>query len=254
MSEFEVAVQNAEGREVDRVTFSAERFDSHQRSKLLKEAIVMYQANRRSGTHDTKTRSEITGSNHKPWRQKGTGRARAGSRKSPLWRGGGTIFGPHPRDYSYRINKKQRRLALRSALFTKFRGGGVKVVEGLEVAVPRTRDLARILKNLGIKDRVLIGIESLDRNLWLSARNITGVTLLPVKDFNALEVLHAGTVLLTRAALTALLEGGQGGDSGVAAVAGKAPAEAPAEDRVAGGEGGAGQDSGASAAQTEGGS
>src|SRR5262245_47744885 len=137
----------------------------------------MYQANRRVGTHETKTRGQVAGSTKKPWRQKGTGRARAGTRKSPLWRGGGIIFGPHPRDYSYAIPKAKRRLALRSALYSKFRDGEVVVVEGLKTEKPSTRYLAKLLKSLGVTGRCLIGLEALDHNLTLSARNLPGVRL-----------------------------------------------------------------------------
>ncbi len=207
-TQIDVAVQNAEGREVDRIRFDAAKLDSRCRATLIKEAVVMYRANQRSGTHETKTRSKIAGSNRKPWRQKGTGRARAGTRKSPLWRGGGIIFGPHPRDYGYQINKKQRRRALRSALFAKFRAGDVKVVDRIELDKPSTKTVATLLRQLGVDGRALIGTEAVDRTVWLSARNIEGVKTLPVGDFNALDVLHADTVVLTRPALEKLLESG----------------------------------------------
>jgi large subunit ribosomal protein L4 len=204
--DLEVSVVNAKGQEVERLTFAPSVLDERLRSRLLKEAVVMYQANKRVGTHDTKTRSDVEGPNRKPWRQKGTGRARAGTRKSPLWRGGGIVFGPHPRDYSYQINKKQRRRALRSALLAKFRSGQVKVVDRIELSAPKTKEAAAILKAVGARGKILIGSETLDRNLWLSARNIAEVTILPVDDFNALEVLRAATVVLTKPALSRLLE------------------------------------------------
>jgi len=211
--EFKVAVQNAEGKEVESVSFRSDRLDIRVRTALLKEAVVMYQANKRQGTHETKTRSRIRGSNHKPWRQKGTGRARAGTRKSPLWRGGGVIFGPHPRDYSYSINKKQRKRAVRSALFGKFQSGEVKVIDHLEVSEPKTKLVAQLLKNLGIEGRVLIGAATVDRNVLLASRNIGQLKLVPVAEFNALDVLHARTVLLTKDALTKLI-GEESGASG----------------------------------------
>ena len=209
--EFKVAVQNAEGEEVESVSFPGDRLDTRVRTALLKEAIVMYQANKRQGTHETKTRSRIRGSNRKSWRQKGTGRARAGTRKSPLWRGGGVIFGPHPRDYSYSMNRKQRRRALQSALFGKFRSGEVKVIDRLEVSEPKTKQMAQLLKNLEIEGRVLIGAERVDRNVLLAARNIARLKLVPVAEFNAFDVLHARTVLLTKDAFSRLI--GQDSDA-----------------------------------------
>lgn len=166
----------------------------------------MYQANKRIGTHETRTRSHVAGSNKKPWRQKGTGRARAGTRRSPLWRGGGIIFGPHPRDYSFAIPRSKRRLALRSAIFAKFRDGQVVVIDNLKFDQPKTKEMAGVLKALGITGRCLIGLGAGDRNLVLSARNLPGVRIFPVGDFNALEVLLARILVLTRDGWDALLE------------------------------------------------
>jgi large subunit ribosomal protein L4 len=162
------------------------------------------------GTHSTKGRSEVWYTNKKPWRQKGTGRARAGTRRSPLWRGGGITFGPKPRDYSYSLPKKMKVRALRSALFAKFRDGEVIVVDGLKVEAPRTKHLVAILKKVGATGRCLIGTSGpeQDRNLVLSARNIPGVQCVPIQDFNTLDVLTAKTVILTREALARILEAG----------------------------------------------
>jgi large subunit ribosomal protein L4 len=179
--------------------------DERVRYPLLKEAVVMYQANKRAGTHQTKTRAYVAGSTRKPWKQKGTGRARAGTRKSPLWRGGGVIFGPHPRDYSYAIPRKQRQAALRSALFAKVRDGEVVVLEGLQAGPPKTKVVAAALRAIGVRGRCLIGTHGTDKNLYLSARNIPGVLVSPVKEFNALDVLTAKTVVLTRDAFDSLL-------------------------------------------------
>jgi large subunit ribosomal protein L4 len=216
--EFEVPLRNAEGKEIERLRLDVSRIDQRVRPRLLKEAVVMYQANRRVGTHQTKTRGQVAGSNKKPWRQKGTGRARAGTRKSPLWRGGGIIFGPHPRDYSFAIPKQKRRLALRSALYSKFRDGEVVVLDDLKVEKPQTKYLAGVLRLLGVTGRCLIGTAKRDPALVLSARNIPGVLIAPVADFNALDVLIAKTLLLTREALESLM-----------AAAGAAPAEAASQ-------------------------
>ena len=205
---YDLPVMDVQGKEVGRIQVDAGQIDLRVRTRLLKEAVLMYQANKRVGTHETKTRSMIAASNKKPWRQKGTGRARAGTRRSPLWRGGGIIFGPHPRDYSYALPVKMRQLAIRSAIFAKLRDGEVMVVDGLQAEAPRTKVLAGVLKALGITRRCLIGTESLDRNLVLSARNIPGVLIAPIREFNALDVLASKTVLLTRGAMDVLLKAG----------------------------------------------
>jgi large subunit ribosomal protein L4 len=202
---FEVPVRDATGKEVERLKVAPGKLDLRVRPRLLKEAVLMYQANRRVGTHSTKTRAEIAASNKKPWRQKGTGRARAGTRRSPLWRGGGIIFGPKPRDYTTVMPRKMRNLATRSALFSKFRDGEVLVVDGLKFEEPHTRQLAKLLKTLEISGPCLIGTAQIDKNLVLSARNIPRLRVTPVRDFNALDVLTARKVLLTREALDLLV-------------------------------------------------
>lgn len=202
-----VPQRSADGGELSRLEISSEVLDVRVRPPLLKEAVRMYQANRRQGTHDTKTRGEVTGSTRKLWRQKGTGRARAGSIKNPVWRGGGIVFGPHPRDYSYSINRKQRRLALRSALFSKFVDAEVVVVDGIELEAPRTRSVVQMLAALEIEGRVLIATDAIDRNLVLSVRNLPNVVCRVVADLNAEEVLVAGTVILTRRAFDLIASG-----------------------------------------------
>jgi large subunit ribosomal protein L4 len=203
-STLQVPLRGAGGEDQGHLTIDPNRLDRRVRRALLKEAAVMYAANQRVGTHATKTRGQVAGSTRKPWKQKGTGRARAGTKKSPLWRGGGVVFGPHPRDYSYQINRKQKRLALRSALLGKFQDGQVTVVEGLAVEAPKTKPVAGVLRALGIRGSCLIGTAGHDKNLVLSARNIPGVVVSSLKDLNALAVLKARTVLLTREAFDAL--------------------------------------------------
>lgn len=203
----QVPVKGAGGEDRGQLELGLDQLDSRVRYPLLKEASLMYLANRRVGTHATKTRANIAGSTRKPWKQKGTGRARAGSKKSPLWRGGGVVFGPHPRDYSYAINRKQRQQALRSALYSKFRDGQVLVLEGFATTAPKTRAVAAALKALGVTRSCLVGTAEHDRNLYLSARNLPGVVVTAVKDFNALDVLNARTIILLRDAYDALLGG-----------------------------------------------
>lgn len=202
---FEVPVRSADGKEIEKVQVESGRLDLRVRQRLLKEAVLMYQANKRVGTHETKTRGQVAGSTKKPWRQKGTGRARAGTRKSPIWRGGGIIFGPHPRDYSYSLPRKMRLRAIRSALYAKFRDGQVVIVDGLKLDGPKTKVLAGVLKALGVSRKCLIGTAGIDRNMVLSGRNIADVKIAPVSEFNALDVITAKTILLTREAFAQVI-------------------------------------------------
>ena len=205
---FKVSSKGPGGEDKGELSISSDNLDDRVRYRLIKEAVVMYQANRRVGTHQTKTRAQVAGSGKKPWRQKGTGHARAGTRKSPIWRGGGVVFGPHPRDYSYSINKKQRRLALRSALYSKFSSAEVQVIDGLDFENPRTGELVKILAACGLEgQRVLIGTLSSNRNLLLSARNLKKVKVAEIGNFNTLEVLQADCVLLTKDAFDQLASG-----------------------------------------------
>ena len=197
------------GESKGELSISTDKIDGERRYRLIKEAVVNFSANQRQGTHKTKTRAQVKGAGKKPWRQKGTGHARSGSRKSPIWRGGGTVFGPQPRDYSYSINKKQRRLALLSAVYMKLEAGDALVLDGFSTSEPRTRHLAKALGALGLEgQRVLIGSEDLDRNLYLSARNLPKVEVLPIQDFNTYSVLSADTVVLTRGAFDRMAAGG----------------------------------------------
>ncbi len=174
---------------------------------LLHAAVVNYLANQRQGTHATKTRGMVRGGGRKPWRQKHTGRARHGSIRSPLWRGGGVVFGPQPRDYSYRMPKKQRRLALKAALSAKLQDGELIVVDSLNIDEPRTKKMVEVLKGLGIDGQsVLVVTKEKDENVLLSARNIPGVTVMRAQDLNTYEVLVHERVVLTREALQKIQE------------------------------------------------
>lgn len=223
---FTIPRKSVTGEQLGTESLSAEKLGGRVRYRLLKDAVVMYAANSRVGTHQTRTRADVAGSQRKPWRQKGTGRARQGTRKSPLWRGGGVVFGPHPRDYSSGMNRKQRRLALQSALLGKLRDEQIVVIEGLELESPSTRQVVTTLKALGAEGRCLLGTATLDRNLYLSARNLPKVEVLRVDDFNAVDVLGARTILLTPAAFE-LLRARFGAD---------VAAEAPGEREGGGGE------------------
>ncbi len=182
-------------------------FEAEVKNAVLYDAIRMYLANRRSGTAKTKGRSEVLFSKRKPYRQKGIGRARAGKRSSPIWRGGGVVFGPHPRDYRFSIPKKVKRLALRSALSDKGRADGVIVVENARMDEPKTKRFAEFLQVSGLGGkRVLFVADAFDDNLYRSVRNIPGIAFIVSRNINAYEILRSDVVLFTRKALSSLEE------------------------------------------------
>ena len=174
---------------------------------VLYDVVRMYLANRRSGSAKTKERGEVKFSNAKPYRQKGTGRARAGRRSSPIWRGGGVVFGPKPRDYRVAVPKKVKRLALKSALADKGREEKVAVVEGVTMEAPKTKRFAEFLKSSGLLGRkVLFVTESFDDNIYMSMRNIAGLDFIVSSNINAYEILKADTLLFTKEALSKIEE------------------------------------------------
>lgn len=172
---------------------------------LLYESVINYRANQRQGTAATKTRGEVRGGGRKPWRQKGTGRARAGSNRSPLWKGGGTTFGPKPRDYSYSLPKKARKSAMKSALSLKFAEKHFLVVENLELQEPKTKEAAAILENLKL-DSALFVEDGENKNLFLSTRNIPRVKTVEPGRINVYDVLEHKWLVLTKRAFDALTE------------------------------------------------
>jgi large subunit ribosomal protein L4 len=172
--------------------------------RVQREAVLMYLANRRAGTHDTLTRAEVNATIRKPWKQKHTGRARAGRTSSPLWRGGGIIFGPHPRDYSYAVPRKALRAAARAALAGKVQAGAVALVDAIEAKSPRTKPMVRMLDALGVSGTCLLVLPERDDNVWRSVRNIPGVSCRTADEVNAYDVLSHRTVVLTDASFQAL--------------------------------------------------
>ena len=175
------------------------------RRRLLKEAILIFEANQRVGTHKVKTRAEVAGTNAKPWRQKGTGRARAGTVRSPIWRGGGVTHGPNPRSYRQDMPKKKKRVALQIALLAKLKDNEVICVESFGLEARKTRDAVSLLQTIGIEGKCLIGLEAYDKALHLSFRNIPHLRIDEVRNFNPHQMIGGGTILVTRAALDALL-------------------------------------------------
>lgn len=189
------------------VTLPEGVFGLSPRKDILHESVVNFLANQRQGTHATKTKGLVSGGGKKPWKQKHTGRARAGSNRSPIWRGGGTIFGPQPRDYSYNLPKNFKKRALREALSAKFSDNGMTVVDSIDIKKPSTKDMVRIIKNLGLEDKkLLIVLPGKDEKIILSSRNIPGVKVLRAGDLNPYEVLTHERILATKDAVNIMSE------------------------------------------------
>jgi len=197
----EINIKDAGGADKGKVAVEEAALGGKIKTRLMHAATVMYHANRRAGTASTKNRGEISGSTKKLYRQKGTGNARAGSRKSGTRHKGGIIHGPVPRDWSYTMPQKQRLAALRSAVLTKVKDGEALVIDKFQFAEPKTQEMAATLEKLGLGGkRVLIATDGVDRNVHLSARNLPGVFVMPVMDLNARDVLANKHLLFTRTA------------------------------------------------------
>lgn len=201
-----VSVYNIAGEQVGEIDLDDAIFGAEVNEDLLHQAVVMYQARKRRGTAATKTRGLVAGGGRKPWRQKEPGRARHGSIRSPIWVGGGTVFGPQPRSYKYSMPKKARRQALRSALSAKVNTGNLIVVDELKLAEPKTKTMYGILQNLNASGSTLLVTAGPDDNVRLSARNIAKVKVLPANELNALEVLSYRRLLLTQDAVAKVEE------------------------------------------------
>jgi large subunit ribosomal protein L4 len=202
-----VDVVDLKNQKVGELELSEEVFGAEVNQHLIYESIRHHLAGQRSGTAKTKVRREVAGSGKKLWRQKGTGRARVGSIRSPLWRHGGTTHGPVPRDYSYRLNRKMVQGALRSALTAKLRDGELKIVEGWLLADHKTKSVAAALKNLAAERTVLlVSSDASDRNLSLGSRNLPGVKLVATKDVTTYDLLAHKHVVLSQAAAQKLSE------------------------------------------------
>ncbi len=201
-----VVLYNINGDQVGEIDLNDSVFGVSVHRSVLHDAVVAHLAGQRRGTHDTKTRSEVAGGGKKPWRQKGTGRARHGSTRSPIWRGGGVVFGPHPRDYSIRLPKKVRRLAMRSALSSKVEEGNIVVLDELKMEHPKTREMARILNNLKVNNKALVVIDSTDENVVKSARNIPGIKPVAASWLNVYDILAHNTLVITKEAVTRVEE------------------------------------------------
>ena len=195
-------VYNKKGEKIETLALNEKVFDGKVNKPLLQQAISMYLANQRTGTAATKTRGEVRGGGKKPWRQKGTGRARHGSIRSPLWKGGGTIFGPHPKDWHYQLPKKIKRLALIFSLNAKLNDDRITVIDAFKLESHKTKELAGILKNLKLDtEKIIVISKEADEKLKMAGRNIENILLCPIEDINAYQVLVANRVLVEKAAL-----------------------------------------------------
>ncbi|MEM8865265.1 MAG: 50S ribosomal protein L4 [Planctomycetota bacterium] len=202
-----LTVHDRKGNQVGTYNVEPADFADRINKQLLHDAVVMYQANRRQGSHKTKTRAEVAGSTKKMYRQKGTGNARAGSRRSGIRRGGGHIFAIKPRDYSYSMPRKALQLATRMAMASKVEDDELVIIDELKFDAPKTKDMAQILKNLGCDSTsLLVATDGVDTNVYKSARNIKKVSVSPAADLNALSLLSSRKVLITKSALDAMKE------------------------------------------------
>jgi len=201
-----VAIVDGDNRKVSEHALRPEVFAVPVNEHLLYEAVKQYRANARRGTHMTKNRALVSGSGRKPWRQKGTGRARVGEIRTPLWRHGGTVFGPTPRDYSYQMPKKARAAALRSALTRRYNDGGLRVVDRFGIEQPKTKVLKSLLDRLGVEGKTLLVEHQPESALLLSGRNIPGLKVVDSTQVNVYDVLDCPNLVVSQEALDKLEE------------------------------------------------
>lgn len=196
-----IDVLNQSGSKVGDVELAEGIFGIEPNQHVLHEAVVMQQASMRQGTHAVKNRSDRRGGGRKPWRQKGTGRARQGTIRAPQWVGGGVVFGPTPRSYAYKLPKKVRRLAIKSALSTRAKDGDIVVLDNLSLEAPKTKEMITVLSNLSVDRKALVVTADYNEQVALSIGNIPGITFATVNDVNVLEVLKHDKLVITKEAV-----------------------------------------------------
>ena len=201
-----VSVYNMEGKEVGTVELNDAVFGVEVNEHLVHMAVVQQLANKRQGTQKAKTRSEVSGGGRKPWRQKGTGHARQGSTRAPQWTGGGVVFAPVPRDYSFKLNKKEKRAALKSALSDKVANNKLVVVDTLKFDEIKTKSFAKVMANLNVEGKALVVLNENDQNVVLSARNIATVKTALTNTINTYDIVNAKTLVLTQDAVKTIEE------------------------------------------------
>jgi len=199
-------VYNMDGTTIGEIELNEDIFGIEPNEAVVHEAVVMQLAGMRQGTHSTKTRAEVSGGGRKPWRQKGTGRARAGTNRSPLWRKGGIVFGPKPRDYSYSIPKKKRRLAIKSVLSDKVNCGNLIILDQLAFAEPKTKNMVKVLENLKIESKAAVVTLNNGEFVEQSARNIPGIKPLSADGINVYDLLNHEKLILTKDAVARIEE------------------------------------------------
>lgn len=203
----EVEVKDRNNNVIEKITLPEDVFGREVRKDILHTAVVNYLTNQRQGTHSTKTRATARGGGRKPWRQKHIGRARHGSIRSPLWKGGAVVFGPQPRDYYYKLPKKQKRLALKTALSVKLKDNELTVIDNITLDKPKTKEMVSFLKDIGLDGKsVLIITADKDENVYLSARNIPEVDVTRAVDINTYDILVHDHLLVTKDALAKIQE------------------------------------------------
>lgn len=195
-----ISIKDIKGKSQGEHEVKFEIVENGKGTQAVHDAVVAYQAAQRMGTACTKTMGEVAGSGKKPWRQKGTGRARAGSFASPLWRGGGVVFGPKPRDFAKKVNAKTKQLALRKALSERLKAGDVVVVDDLKLGSPKTKDFIGVLSALELKGTALIVAQETDKNLTLASRNLPDVAVTTSESLNTYDVLRPDKLLFTKSA------------------------------------------------------
>ena len=194
-----IAIKNLEGKNQGELEVKFELIENGKGTQAVHDTVVAYRAAQRSGTACTKTAGEVAGSNKKPWKQKGTGRARAGSVRSPLWAGGGVVFGPKPRDFNKKISRKTRQLALRKALSERLKAGDVVIVDDLKLASSKTKEFIGLISALDLKGTTLV-VSAADKNLALASRNVANVTVTTGDSLNTYDILRPDKLLFTRSA------------------------------------------------------
>ena len=195
-----ISIKDIKGKSQGELEVKFELIEDGKGTQAVHDTVVAYRAAQRMGTACTKNVGDVSGSNKKPWRQKGTGRARAGSFQSPLWVGGGVVFGPKPRDFTKKVNSKTKQLALRKALSERLKAGDVVVVDDLKLGSPKTKDFVGVLSALDLKGTALIVSQDVDKNLSLAARNVENVTLATSDNLNTYDVLRSDKLVFTRGA------------------------------------------------------
>lgn len=201
-----LAVLNHQGKKVEELALNEKIFTDRVNTAVMHQAVLMYQANTRQGNASTKERGSVSGGGRKPWRQKGTGRARAGSNRSPLWVHGGVVFGPHPRDFSYAVPKKIRVVALRESLISKLKAKDLFCVQDLKEKVSKTKEFAKILTAVKIEGSVLALLDGCDASIVRAGRNLPRLEVMRADDVNAQDILSRKALLLSKTAFNKLIK------------------------------------------------